>query len=336
MAGPTSAPLTDNLALSTCCLGLHPSHTLEAKLSAAAKYGFQGIEIVYGDLERYSVVHNLNITSAANQIRKLCDELKLHILALCPFENFEGYPSLLSERLETAQRWMTIARILGAEYVQVPAQYDTSASTDEATIVTELQALADLGTATEPVISIAYEPMGWSIRYSTWESTLRLTSLVNRSNFGICIDTFHIASKIWGDPSHSSGKYPSGDRELVDSLGRLVREFPLEKLFYIQLSGGEKFSPVYSSTHPWYLEGEAKEFTWSKHGRPFPLESGYGDYMPVVEITEALFQTGYKGWVSLETFDRRMRVSAYKVETAAERAESPMTGRSYQLDTLNK
>lgn len=318
-----SSPLpSSKLALSSSCLGLHPSHLLDDKIRTAAKHGFAGVEIVYGDLERYSHANSLRMNSAARRIRELCDTFKVHILSLCPFENFEGHPSPLKKRLEVAKGWIDLARVLRAEYVQVPAQFGRDASTDSSIIVRELQQLADLGAAADPQISIAYEPMGWSIVYKSWESALELTKLVKRANFGICIDSFHVASLLWGDPSHASGIYPDADRKLAESLARLVHELPLEKLFYVQLSGGERFSPVYSSQHPWYVEGEAKEFTWSKHARPFPLEIQLGDYMPVVETFQAIIQIGYKGWISLETFDRRMREPEFNIETAATRAET--------------
>ncbi|KAF2442129.1 AP endonuclease, family 2 [Karstenula rhodostoma CBS 690.94] len=255
MSSPIPASI---LALSSSCPGLHPSHLLDDKIRAAAKHGFAGIEIVYGDLECYSHANSLNITSAAHRIRELCDTFELHILSLCPFENFEGHPSPLKDPMDVAKEWIELARIL---------------RTDISVIVRELQQLVDLGAAAKPPVGIAYEPMGWSIVYKSWESALGLTKLVSRPNFGICIDSFHVASLLWGDPSHASGKYPDADRNLASSLARLVRELPLEKLFYVQLSGGERFSTVYSSQHPWYLEGEAKEFTCSKHARPFPRNS---------------------------------------------------------------
>lgn len=311
----------NNLALGTSCLGLHPSHYLDVKLRAAANHGFTGIEIVYGDLERFSDRHKLSMTAAADRIRQLCDNSGLHILSLCPFENFEGSQAPLEERLEVAKSWMNIARILKAKHIQVPAQFDRSASTDESVIVSELQQLADLGLAVEPIVAIAYEPMGWSIRYSTWESALQLSNLVDRPNFGLCLDSFHEASKHWGNPADPSGKQPRADQNLADSLQRFEKEFPIEKLFYVQLSDGERFDPLYSKSHPWYLEGEDPLFTWSKHARPFPLESEIGGCMPVVEIVRTwLVNKGFNGWISLETFDRRMRDSTFKPEDGASRA----------------
>lgn len=310
-------------AIGTSSLGLHAAHTLTSKIKAAAHHGFTGIEIVYGDLETYSKSHGLEMVAGADQIRRVCAQHKMEVLSLCPFENYEGHTSPLPERLEKAARWMTIARTLGAPYLQVPAQFGAGAIGDEAVIISELQQLADLGSATEPIISIAYEPMSWSTFCSTWQDTVRLTKLIDRGNFKICLDTFHIATKIWASPHTASGEYPDADRCLTEDLRAFVKDFPLEELAYIQLSDAELFSPPFSSSHPWYLEGEAAEFTWSKHARPFPLETEYGGYLPVVEIVKAwVLDKGFKGWVSMETFDRRMRDEKVRTEDCAERAKN--------------
>ncbi|KAF2636188.1 AP endonuclease, family 2 [Massarina eburnea CBS 473.64] len=312
----------NQLAIGTSGLGQHPSHALDAKLREASKHGFTGIEIVFGDLECYSQLHKISMSAVAEQIRQLCDDLGLHVLSLCPFENFEGSNFPIEERLQKAKRWMDLARILKAEHIQIPAQFDKMASNEESTIVSELQQLADLGTEAYPHVKLAYEPMGWSIRYTTWESVLHLTKLVNRVNFGICLDSFHIATVLWGDPTVPSGKKPNADQNLSESLHRLVNTLPLQNLFYVQLSDGEKFDPLYSKEHPWYLEGEDAQFTWSKHARPFPLEKELGGYMPVVEIVRGLVvDMGFKGWVSLETFDRRMKAEGFEVEDGGRRAE---------------
>lgn len=312
-------------AISTSSLGLHPSHSLDRKIHAAASHGFEGIEIVHADLKGYSASQNLHIMSDADQIRQLCREKGLEILSLCPFENFEGHNSPLEGRLNVAADWIKIARILGATYLQVPAQFGKDAVGDDALIVSELQQLADLGRAAEPAISIAYEPMSWSIFCSTWQDSLRLANLIDRSNFGICLDTFHVASKLWGSPYDPYGKYPNADKILAKSLRDFVQNFPLEKLFYIQLSDGERFHPPFSDEHPWCIEGEAAEFTWSKHTRPFPLEAELGGYLPVKEIVQAwVFEKGFQGWISLGSFDRRMRDRSVEPEHCAARAETSM------------
>ncbi|KAF2017059.1 4-hydroxyphenylpyruvate dioxygenase [Aaosphaeria arxii CBS 175.79] len=314
----------NKFAIGTSSLGLHPTHLLDQKLHAAAKHGFTGVEIVYQDLSTYSTHHSLPILTAAQHIHTLCTTLNLTILSLCPFENYEGALSPLSSRLALASTWLTIARALQTPHIQVPAQFaQETSSTPLSTIVSDLQALADLAASESPAIRIAYEPMSWSVHHSTWESLIPLLTAVDRPNFGVCIDTFHLASKLWGNPRDAvTGKYPGADEALRDSLERFVRDFPLEKLFYIQLSDGERFEDVYSKSHPWYVEGEAMEFSWSRHGRPFPGESELGAYFPMEEMVRALVvEKGFEGWVSFETFDRRMRGEGVGVEKCAERAE---------------
>lgn len=314
---------SNKLGLSTSSLGLHPSHILDQKILAAAKYGFEGIEVVYGDLETYSHLKNLSINAGAESIRQLCESNRISIIALVPFENFEGTKTALQDRLAVAARWIEIARALRATYIQVPAQYNPDCLGDERVIVSELQQLADMASAAKPVISIAYEPMSWSIHYSTWESSLRLAELVNRPNFGICLDTFHVMTKLWASPFEPLGQYPNGSQDLTESLRRSVTQLPMDKLFYVQLSDGERFDPPFSKTHPWYIEGEAPEFTWSKHARPFPLETEYGGYLPVQKAVRAwLVEKKFTGWVSFETFDRRMRDPSFKPETGAARARN--------------
>ncbi|KAL2868968.1 sugar phosphate isomerase/epimerase family protein [Aspergillus lucknowensis] len=312
--------LPNKVATGTSSLGQSPAYVLDHKIRAAAEHGFSGLEIVYSDLDRYSKLHNLSINTGAKQIRQLCDDLGLTVLSLAPFENFEGTKTPIQERLAVASSWLDIARILGASYLQVPSQYGTNCTGDETVIISELRQLADLASSAGPIISIAYEPMSWGHFYPTWEDALRLTNLVNRDNFGLCLDTFHILTRLWASPFEPSGVYPDGQEKLADSLRRSVKGIPMEKLFYVQLSDAERFDPPFSKNHPWYLEGEAPEFTWSKHARPFPLETELGGYTPVTQVLEAwLIDMGFHGWVSMEIFDRRMRDEAYKPETAAAR-----------------
>lgn len=319
----TMAKLTDKLKLATgsLSLGQHASHRLDDKIVTAAKYGFDGIEIVYSDLERYSAFEGLSMLEAAVRVQALAARHGVKCLALAPLENWEGHNSPLEGRLAKARDWIEIARKLHAPFLQVPAQFGEDSITDEDVIVDELQQLADLGTEKEPHVSIAYEALSWSKYVSTWQICWKIIDRVDRKNFGQCLDSFHILTKLWGSPYSASGKYENADAELAKSLAGFKKDYPIEKLFYVQLSDGEKFDPPFSNSHPWYLEGEAAEFTWSKHARPFPGESEYGAYMPVEDFFRAcVVEKGFEGWVSMEIFDRRMCVETYKIDVAAKRA----------------
>lgn len=325
--------ITNKLAIGSLSLGQHPSHALDQKIRDAAQAGFAGIEIVFSDLEKFSQSNGLSIFEGATKIKAICDESNLAILSLAPFENYEGDRSPLLDRLKKATQWIKVARTLCAPFLQVPAQYDADAIGDEDVIITELRQLCDMASSEQPVVSIAYEPMSWSTYHSTWESSLRLVDAVARENFGLCLDTFHIITKLWADPFAPSGKYPNADNILRDSLTRFVRDCPLEKIFFVQLSDGEKFDPPFSKEHPWHLEGEAPQFTWSKHARPFPYETELGAYMPVAEVARAwIVEKGYRGWVSMEIFDRRMRDKDSRVEHAAIRGMESCRKLKYELD----
>jgi sugar phosphate isomerase/epimerase len=310
----------NKLAIASVSLSLYAGHLLDEKIRTAAQHGYSGIEIVYSDLETYSKSQNIPIHTAAQKINQICNKNNVKTLSLAPFENFEGANSPLETRLQLAKHWLEIARLLKAPYLQVPSIFTNDCSRDAKVITTEMQALADLASATKPTVSIAYEALSWGTNHSTWESALDLVNSVNRPNFGLCMDTFHEATKIWGDPSSPSGKQMYAEERLRDSLRRFVRDCPLEKLFYVQLSDGERFDPPYSVMHPWAVLGEAKEFTWSRHARPFPFESEFGGYLPVGEIARAwIVEMGFKGWVSMEVFDRRLRDGSVSVEAAARR-----------------
>ncbi|KAL4799221.1 xylose isomerase-like protein [Aspergillus venezuelensis] len=314
--------LPNKIAIGTSCLGQSPSHSLDTKIRAASAAGFQGLEIVYGDLERYSASNNVSVIEGAKQTRQLAESLGLSILSLAPFENFEGSKTPLEERLTVAKHWLDIARILGATYLQIPSYYDvdSAAPFDEDVIVKELQTLSDLASSSSPAISLAYEPLSWGVNYSTWDSAYRLVTLVNRDNFGLCMDTFHEVTKLWACSTTPSSIYPDGPEKLAASLKRFVNTVPVNKIFYLQLSDAEKFDPPFSEKHEWFVDGEAAEFTWSKHARPYPLEGEYGGYTPVVEVVKSwVKETGFGGWISMEIFDRRMRDASYSVDTAADR-----------------
>lgn len=311
--------LANKLAIATPSLGQHPSHSLDRKILAAAKAGFNGLEIVFSHLDDYCQKNGLSIQDGARKIKALCDAKNVEALSVAPFENFEGDRSPLKERLQTASLWIEVARILQAPYLQIPSHFGPDAVGDYDVIISELRQIADIGSAQEPVVSMAYEALSWGTHCSTWEDSLKIVDDVNRPNFGLCLDNFHVVTKLWADAFSPSGRFPDADQKLKESLDNF-KNCPVEKIFYVQLSDGEKFDPPFSKKHPWYVEGEASQFTWSKHARPFPFESELGAYMPILEFVQTwVIEKGFKGWISLEIFDRRMREESSQPDANARR-----------------
>ncbi|CZR64392.1 related to 4-hydroxyphenylpyruvate dioxygenase [Phialocephala subalpina] len=315
-----SMAFTNKLAIASVSLGQHPSHTLDQKMAAASHHGFSGIEIVYSDLEAFSKSNDLTILKGADTAKSLCKKHNLTILSLNPFKNFEGHNSPFISRITVAQHWLAVARRLGAIYLQVPSQFDPNSTGDRTTSVSELRQLADLAASEELVVSIAYEAVAWATHNTTWQSSLEIVEAVDRPNFGICLDSFHIMSLLWGDNSVAGGIRPEGPAELEASLTDLVHNCPLERIFYIQISDAELFDPPLGPGHELYNEKDDRRLIWSRKARPFPLEREFGGYFPVAEfVNKCLVEKKWKGWVSFEVFDRRMLEAGNGPEKAAER-----------------
>lgn len=313
--------LQNQLAIAGVSLGQHATHTLPNKISAAAENGLQGIEITYTDLEDYAISLGVSILEAASPIRLQCQTNKLAIIAFAPFENFEGQRTPLEDRLAKAQEWLTVANVLGAEHFQVPSNYDRNANGDRRVVTSELRQLSDLAYQYSPPIKIAYENLGWGTHCSLWQEAMDIVKAVDRDNFGLCLDSFHLCVALWADPFARSCVRPNGARALGQSLRELVQRLPLERLFYLQLSDGERLDPPYSKTHPWFDSVLQPAHVWSNEARPFPLEKDLGGYMPVEDVARAvLVELGFAGWVSLETFDGRMRLEHNGPQQNARRA----------------
>ena len=83
------------------------SGSLEAKIDAVAKAGFDGIEIFESDL--------LGCFLSPQQIRELCEERFLSIDLFQPFRDFEGVDEdLFAENMRRAESKLELARTLGA------------------------------------------------------------------------------------------------------------------------------------------------------------------------------------------------------------------------------
>ena len=65
----------------------------------------------------------------------------------------------------------------------------------------------------------------------TWD----IVKAVSMPNFGLCLDTFHIAGRVWADPAAISGKNVDGPEALANSLVKMVDELDVNRMFYVQV-----------------------------------------------------------------------------------------------------
>jgi 4-hydroxyphenylpyruvate dioxygenase len=312
-------PTTHRPAILSASLGRAWLHDFDKKVTLSAEYGFEAIEVFYEDLEYLAkslsktttIPTERQLLHAATHIRALCDSLNLNVLGLQPFLFYEG---LLDREeharlIEKIKVWFKLAHVLGTDTIQIPANFlpTDKLTGDMDVIVSDLQELADLGLEEDPPVRFAYENLCWSTHVDTWEKAWEVVKGVDRPNFGICLDTFNIAGRVWADPAAPSGKTLNADADLAESLKRMVKELDLEKVFYIQVVDAERLAKPLVKGHEWYVEEQPARMSWSRNARTYMYEEDRGAYLPAEEVAKVIIDgLGYEGFVSMELFSRTM------------------------------
>ena len=162
-------------------------------------------------------------------------------------------------------------------------------------MVPDLQELSDFFATLG--LRIAYENWCWSTHAPTWRDVWNVVHAVDRQNVGLCLDTFQTAGSEWADPTAPDGRLASFSADAWrKSLDDLAKEVPKEKMFLLQISDAYKQTkPLEDKT----VDGMPPRGRWSHDFRPVPPEG----YLPVVEVTAAVLETGFRGWFSMEVFD---------------------------------
>jgi 4-hydroxyphenylpyruvate dioxygenase len=304
-------------------LGRAWHHPLKGKLQQASTAGFRGIEIFHEDLEYFAralsgsennndaPLPSTQLIAAATEIRKLCSTLNLSIIGLQPFLFYEG----LLDRAEHAKRieklhvWFEIVDALDVDIIQIPSNFLPAAQLtgDIDTIVDDMVEVADLGAKRSRRIRFAYENLCWGTHVDTWEQAWEIVRRFDRENFGLCLDTFNIAGRVWADPASPDGKVENADEALDASLKRLVKVVDVSKVFYVQLVDAERLEASLIEGHAYYAEDQPARMSWSRNARCFMYENERGAYLPVEKVARAIVGgLGYKGWISMELFSRTM------------------------------
>ncbi|KAK0110673.1 hypothetical protein ONS96_002275 [Cadophora gregata f. sp. sojae] len=316
-------------AIASMSLGRAWVHKLPYKLDQARAFNLTGIEIFFEDLEYLAreesgISADQNPSSeaqlnAAHTIRKLCDERGLEIIGLQPFLHYEGLLDREehARKIEKMKLWFKIAKILETDIIQIPASFLGKDKTtgDLDVVVGDLRKVADMGLQESPVIKFAYEDLCWSTYFDTWQKGWDLVEKVDRPNFGMCLDTYNISGRVYGDPAASSGKTPNADEDIKKSLEELIKRVDVKKVFYIQVGDAEKMRDPLVEGHAFYAADQPARMSWSRNARLFAFEEG--GYLPVLAVTRAIIEgLGYKGWVSMELFSRTMVEPGDEVPTA--------------------
>ncbi|CEJ53741.1 hypothetical protein PMG11_00085 [Penicillium brasilianum] len=278
-------------AIMSASLGRAWLHNLHYKIEQAAKAGFKGIEIFYEDLDYAAREASGSDSPSAEDILSAADRV---------------HESCQAQGL---QLWFQIAKRLETDTIQIPANFlPAEQLTDDLDIIAaDLRQVADMGAAESPIVRFAYENLCWSTYIDTWEKLWQVVKRVDRPNFGMCLDTFNIAGRVWADPADATGKTQNADADLKQSLERMVAEIDLTKVFYIQVVDAERMESPLVSGHPFHVDGQPARMSWSRNARTFMYENDRGAYMPVEDVAKTIINgLGYKGYVSMELFSRTM------------------------------
>ncbi|QIX01892.1 hypothetical protein AMS68_007409 [Peltaster fructicola] len=294
-------------AISSHSLGRAWVHDTPPKLDAARQYGLD-LELFYEDLEHVAKafaggVTPANIVKAAHLFRALCDEAQINIVCLQPFMHYEGLRDRVKHaaRIEEMKLWIQLAGILRTELIAVPSSFlpDSETSGDLDLIVSDLQEIADLDSS----IRFSYEALCWGTHINTWEQSWQIVQAVDRPNFGLCLDTFNMAGKMYADPEARSGKTLHADRDVEQSLQRL-RRVDVDKIFFLQIVDAQKLAEPLTPAHALYDAKQPSRMSWSRNCRLFYGEDDRGAYLPVQKILHTIInELGFTGPTSAELFN---------------------------------
>ncbi|KAA8646692.1 hypothetical protein EYZ11_010939 [Aspergillus tanneri] len=296
-------------------LGRAWAHQLPEKLKQASIHGFKGVEIFYEDLEYLArdLSHGSDASPeglllAARTARHLCDQNNLTVVCLQPFLSYEGLldPVEHRKRIEKLKLWFQIIKILGTDMIQIPANFMTKDITgDLDVIVADMVEVAELGLRETPSVRFVYENISFATYVDTWEMAWDVVQKVDRPNFGICLDTFNICARVYGDPAVESGKTLNAERDMQASIERMKQQIDVKRVFYVQIVDGERLRDPITPAHPFYIKGQSARMGWSRNARLFAYEEG--GYLPILDVARVIFgDLGFEGWVSLELFSRTM------------------------------
>ncbi|KAI0148832.1 3-dehydroshikimate dehydratase [Xylariaceae sp. FL1272] len=297
----------------TCSIGHKESHTLPAKLKAIADAGFDAIELSMPDIIAYGKMLNGHepdpkdydvLVDIAKDIRAQVQKHNLKVLMLQPFANFEGWPKKSKERQDAfarARGWMRIMEAAGTDMLQVGSSDAEGISPSHDDLASDLAELADMFASKGQ--RIAYENWCWATHAPNWKDVWQIVQKADRPNIGLCLDTFQSAGGEWADPTTKSGLIEGLSQEELKarwsrSLAELAQTVPPEKIYLLQISDAYKMEPPLEAKLN--SEGLRPRGQWSHDYRPLPYDGGY---LPVHDFLNAVLETGFRGWLSIEVFD---------------------------------
>ncbi|KAJ5130811.1 uncharacterized protein N7515_006850 [Penicillium bovifimosum] len=314
--------------IATLSLGNWRAHRLEPRLKAAAKAGYQWIDLFDECWAAYLEEHGLpgeelwepteQNLKIARKLAAIVKSLGMRIACTQPLRKIEGIKDPVERQatLDLVAKRFPFMRAFDTDLVFMCANIraDNGVTSDLKTVARDLAELGDMAAAYSKadggrMLKIGYEGLSWATR-NTWSSSWEAVRFANRPNVGLIVDSFNILAVEFADPYNPAGHgriYSTLEESLeilVGSLASLALTVPGDRIFFFQCGDAELMNPT-TFIPPTDPETPAL-LPWSRGHRLYPLERLRGAYMPVELVAAAVLATGYQGPISLEVFNNSL------------------------------
>jgi len=218
----------------------------------------------------------LSFEGNARDVRKMASDLRIEIVTFQPFRDFEGMPEPQRSRaFDRAERKFDLMHELGTELFFVCSNVSPQSLGGLERIAEDLHELGER--AQKRGFRVGYEALAWGKHINDYRDSWEVVRRANHPAVGIILDTFHILSK-------------NLDLSVIPKI-------PREKIYLVQVADAPAM--------------EMGVLPWSRHFRNFP---GQGQ-LRLEKFMDALQETRYQGYLSLEVFNDQFRATPPK-ETA--------------------
>ncbi|WP_317928625.1 bifunctional sugar phosphate isomerase/epimerase/4-hydroxyphenylpyruvate dioxygenase family protein [Halioxenophilus sp. WMMB6] len=246
------------------------SGDLRQKIDAAAYAGFTGIEILENDLMMFD--------ESPAVVRRIVEDAGMEVVALQPFRDFECMPvEKVQRNFDRVEQKFDVMEELGTRSLLFCSNVSPASVNNLNRAVDEYSELSERAKCRG--FKLGYEALSWGRYIRDYRDAWELVRQVDRENFGIVLDSFHIFA-----------------------LGcdlQVLADIPANRIALVQLADAP------------YLDMDP--LNWSRHFRCFP---GQGNF-PVVDFCEKIIKSGYAGYFSHEIFNDHFR-SAYSRPAAVD------------------
>ena len=158
------------------------SGSLPDKLEAAAKAGFDGVEVMEADL--------LAFDGTPAELRRIAADLGLAIDLYQPFRDFEAMPEPQRNRnMDRAERKFDIMGALGTNLVLVCSNTQAAAIDDDVRAAADLREMAER--AARRGLRVGFEALSWGRHVNRWRHAWKIVEQAGHPSLGLIVDSFH-------------------------------------------------------------------------------------------------------------------------------------------------